>query len=57
MALYKIVSEDEPRYVVHLGECSRYHADSVLEQLQHDPTVPDNLRLKKKPLLKRKGRF
>lgn len=42
-----IVSEENPKYRVILGECPREHAEHVRGQLETDPYVPGKLKLRK----------
>lgn len=50
---FKIVSADDPRWSVRLESVDKAHAKSVLDQLEHDPTVPNNLSLIKRTLFRR----
>jgi hypothetical protein len=47
MPEFVIYPEDNPdgRWRVQLGDCSQEHADSVLAQLEADPSLPNNLAL------------
>ena len=44
---FRIRSASQPAYIVELGECGEAHAQSVLEQLERDPTAPKDLTLER----------
>lgn len=43
MPNYSLISKQNPRFHVLLANCDRDHAQSVLEQLQAEPSAPDDI--------------